>query len=131
LFGPRIQIRQRSRRTAGGPRHHRQGDGRCGFPSSRPSRQGAESVNLQIGVSPFGESRGGVLDLARRAAEAGLDGLILGDGFVSTTSFPIWSGGVDCFVELSWLAGQVDMPTYGIDAIVAAARDPRVLAKQA
>jgi alkanesulfonate monooxygenase SsuD/methylene tetrahydromethanopterin reductase-like flavin-dependent oxidoreductase (luciferase family) len=72
-----------------------------------------------------------VLDLARRAADAGLDGLILGDGFVSTPSFPIWSGGVDCFVELSWLAGHVDLPTYGVDAIVLPARDPRVLAKQA
>jgi alkanesulfonate monooxygenase SsuD/methylene tetrahydromethanopterin reductase-like flavin-dependent oxidoreductase (luciferase family) len=57
--------------------------------------------------------------------------LILGDGFISTPSFPIWSGGVDCFVELAWLAGQVDMPTYGVDAIVLPARDPRVLAKQA
>src|SRR5438552_15878301 len=86
---------------------------------------------LQVAVSPFGSSRAGVLQLARRAAEVGLDGLVLGDGFVSTPSFPAWSGGVDCFVELAWLAGQVDIPTYGIDAIVAPARDPRVLAKQA
>src|SRR5436309_3521929 len=89
------------------------------------------SVAVQVGVSPFGSSRESVLDLARRAATSGLDGLILGDGFVSTPSFPVWSGGVDCFVELAWLAGQVDIPTYGIDAIVAPARDPRVLAKQA
>src|SRR2546426_8685601 len=86
---------------------------------------------LQIAISPFGSSRAGVLQLARQAAEAGLDGLILGDGFVSTPSFPIWSGGVDCFVELAWLAGQVQVPTYGVDAIVLPARDPRVLAKQA
>src|SRR5438270_114913 len=72
-----------------------------------------------------------VLSLARRAVDAGLDGLILGDGFVSTPSFPIWSGGVDCFVELAWLAGQVKVATYGVDAIVLPARDPRVLAKQA
>jgi alkanesulfonate monooxygenase SsuD/methylene tetrahydromethanopterin reductase-like flavin-dependent oxidoreductase (luciferase family) len=84
-----------------------------------------------VGVSPFGSSRESVLDLARRAADAGLDGLILGDGFVSTPSFPVWSGGVDCFVELAWLAGQVAMPTYGIDAIVLPGRDPRILAKQA
>jgi alkanesulfonate monooxygenase SsuD/methylene tetrahydromethanopterin reductase-like flavin-dependent oxidoreductase (luciferase family) len=71
-----------------------------------------------------------VLKLARLAADAGLDGLTLGDGFVSTPSFPIWSGGVDCFVELAWLAGQVSLPTYGIDAVVLPARDPRVLAKQ-
>src|ERR1700738_1448740 len=87
--------------------------------------------NVQVGVSPFGSSRAGALDLARRGAGAGLDGLILGDGFVSTPSFPIWSGGIDCFVELAWLAGKIDMPTYGIDAIVLPCRDPRVLAKQA
>lgn len=68
--------------------------------------------------------------MARLAADCGLDGLILGDGFVSTPSFPVWSGGVDCFVELAWLAGQVPMSTYGVDAIVLPARDPRVLAKQ-
>ena len=85
----------------------------------------------QIAVSPFGDSREGVLELARRAAEAGLDGLTLGDGFVATPSFPIWSGGVDCFVELAWLAGSVAMASYGIDAVVAPLRDPRALAKQA
>ena len=84
-----------------------------------------------MGVSPFGSSRAVVLDLARRAKDAGLDGLILGDGFVSTPSFPIWSGGIDCFVELAWLAGKVEMASYGIDASVAPCRDPRVLAKQA
>jgi alkanesulfonate monooxygenase SsuD/methylene tetrahydromethanopterin reductase-like flavin-dependent oxidoreductase (luciferase family) len=84
-----------------------------------------------IGISPFGASRTGVLKLARLAAAAGLDGLTLGDGFVSTPSFPMWSGGVDCFVELAWLAGQVQVPTYGVDAVVLPARDPRVLAKQA
>ncbi len=57
--------------------------------------------------------------------------MTLGDGFVSTPSFPIWSGGVDCFVELSWLAGHVQMQSYGVDAIVMPARDPRILAKQA
>src|ERR1700730_6555952 len=86
---------------------------------------------VQIGVSPFGSSRSVVLDLARRAADAGLDGLILGDGFVSTPSFPLWSGGIDCFVELAGLAGRVEMRTSGIDAIVVPCRDPRVLAKQA
>jgi alkanesulfonate monooxygenase SsuD/methylene tetrahydromethanopterin reductase-like flavin-dependent oxidoreductase (luciferase family) len=88
-------------------------------------------VRPLIGISPFGGSRQGVVKLARLAANAGLDGLILGDGFVSTPSFPIWSGGVDCLVELAWLAGHVTMASYGIDAIVAPARDPRVLAKQA
>ena len=84
-----------------------------------------------IGVSPFGASRAGVLELAQMAKDAGLDGLVLGDGFVGTPSFPIWSGGVDCFVEIGWLAGHFQMRSYGIDAIVAPARDPRVLAKQA
>ena len=88
-------------------------------------------MSVQVGVLPFGSSRDSVLALARRAAASGLDGLILGDGFVSTRSFPVWSGGVDCFVELAWLAGHVDMPSYGISGIVAPARDPRVVAKQA
>ena len=88
-------------------------------------------MDVQVGVSPFGSSRESVLELARQAADCGLDGLILGDGFVSTSSFPVWSGGLDCFVELGWLAGHVDMPTYGINAVVMPARDPRVLAKQA
>jgi alkanesulfonate monooxygenase SsuD/methylene tetrahydromethanopterin reductase-like flavin-dependent oxidoreductase (luciferase family) len=88
-------------------------------------------VAPQVGVSPFGGSRASVLDLARRAAACRLDGLTLGDGFVRTPSFPVWSGGLDCFVELAWLAGHVDLPTYGVDAVVAPARDPRVLAKQA
>src|SRR5579859_4256700 len=86
---------------------------------------------VPIGVSPFGSTGKSVRRLAQRAVDAGLDGLILGDGMIGTPSFPIWSGGVDCFVELSWLAGQVDMASYGVDAIVSPARDPRVLAKQA
>ncbi len=88
-------------------------------------------TRVQVGISPFAAARDGALRLAQLAAEAGLDGLILGDGFVSTPSFPIWSGGLDCFVELSWLAGHVQVPSYGIDAIVLPARDPRLLAKQA
>jgi alkanesulfonate monooxygenase SsuD/methylene tetrahydromethanopterin reductase-like flavin-dependent oxidoreductase (luciferase family) len=86
---------------------------------------------VQIGISPFAGSREGALRLARLAHDVGLDGLILGDGFVSTPSFPIWSGGLDCFVELGWLCGHVQMRGYGIDAIVLPARDPRILAKQA
>src|SRR5580765_1205940 len=85
----------------------------------------------RIAISPFAASREGVLRLARRAADAGLDGLTLGDGFVATPSFPIWSGGIDCFVEIGWLAGAVSMPSYGIDAVVAPLRHPRALAKQA
>jgi alkanesulfonate monooxygenase SsuD/methylene tetrahydromethanopterin reductase-like flavin-dependent oxidoreductase (luciferase family) len=85
----------------------------------------------QIAVSPFGTSRESVLRLARLAADAELDGLVLGDGFVATPNFPVWSGGIDCFVELAWLAGNVPMRSYGIDAVVAPLRDPRALAKQA
>src|SRR3954452_8440489 len=85
----------------------------------------------QIAISPFGISRHNVLELARRAADAGLDGLTLGDGFVATPTFPIWSGGIDCFVELAWLAGNVRLPSYGVDAVVAPLRDPRAFAKQA
>jgi alkanesulfonate monooxygenase SsuD/methylene tetrahydromethanopterin reductase-like flavin-dependent oxidoreductase (luciferase family) len=86
---------------------------------------------MRIGVSPYGSTREEVLKLARRAGEAGLDGLMMGDGLISTPSFPAWSGGVDSFVELAWLAGQVDVRTYGINALVLPARDPRIVAKQA
>jgi alkanesulfonate monooxygenase SsuD/methylene tetrahydromethanopterin reductase-like flavin-dependent oxidoreductase (luciferase family) len=85
----------------------------------------------QIAISPFGSSREAVLQLARRAADAGLDGLALGDGFVATPTFPIWSGGIDCFVELAWLAGNLSMRRYGVEAVVAPLRDPRAFAKQA
>jgi alkanesulfonate monooxygenase SsuD/methylene tetrahydromethanopterin reductase-like flavin-dependent oxidoreductase (luciferase family) len=86
---------------------------------------------VRIGVSPFGSTRDEALKLARRAAQAGLDGLELGDGLISTPSFPAWSGGVDALVELAWLAGQVEMRSYGVNGIVLPARDPRILAKQA
>lgn len=86
---------------------------------------------MRIGVSPYASTREEVLKLAQRTAEAGLDGVMMGDGLISTPSFPAWSGGVDAFVELAWLAGQVDLRTYGINALVLPARDPRIVAKQA
>lgn len=86
---------------------------------------------MRIGVSPFGSTRDEALQLACRAGGAGLDGLQLGDGLISTPSFPAWSGGVDALVELAWLAGQVEMQMYGVNGIVLPARDPRILAKQA
>jgi len=85
---------------------------------------------MRIGVSPYASTRDEVLKLARRAADAGLDGLMMGDGLISTPSFPAWSGAMDAFVELAWLAGQVDVRTYGLNALVLPARDPRIVAKQ-
>jgi alkanesulfonate monooxygenase SsuD/methylene tetrahydromethanopterin reductase-like flavin-dependent oxidoreductase (luciferase family) len=88
-------------------------------------------IDLQIAVSPFGGTRAEVCELARRAVEGGLDGLALGDGMIGTPSYPIWQGGLDCFVELAWLAGHFDLSTYGIEGIILPARDPRIAAKQA
>src|SRR5262249_8383398 len=93
-------------------------------PCGEPCATVSDVTHVQIGISPFAASRDGAVRLARLAADVGLDGLTLGDGFVSTPSFPIWSGGLDCFVELGWLAALAPMASYGVDAIVLPARDP-------
>jgi alkanesulfonate monooxygenase SsuD/methylene tetrahydromethanopterin reductase-like flavin-dependent oxidoreductase (luciferase family) len=88
-------------------------------------------VSLQIAISPYAGTREEVRNLAQRVVDGGLDGLIIGDGLIGTSSFPIWSGGVDGYVQTAWLAGSFDVPTYGIEALVLPARDPRIAAKQA
>ena len=88
-------------------------------------------MSLPIAISPYATSRQEVLDLGQQVVEGGLDGLIIGDGMIGTSSFPIWSGGTDSFVHTAWLAGRFDLPTYGIEALILPARDPRIAAKQA
>ena len=79
-----------------------------------------------MGVSPFGSSRESVLDLARTAADGGLDGLILGDGFVSTPSFPVWSGGVDCVSASLWIGSAIAASLPGAGAPLPASGWPDV-----
>jgi alkanesulfonate monooxygenase SsuD/methylene tetrahydromethanopterin reductase-like flavin-dependent oxidoreductase (luciferase family) len=87
--------------------------------------------SLRIGVSPFGASRGEVLRLATAAIDGGITTLWLGDGLLDTTDFPLWSGGLESFTELAWLAGTLPKAALGCTAAVLPLRDPLWLAKQA
>jgi len=85
----------------------------------------------RIGISPFAASRDGVLRLARAALGSGIGTLWLGDGLLENADFPMWSGGLECFTELAWLAGQFPGAAFGCTAAVLPLRDPLWLAKQA
>jgi alkanesulfonate monooxygenase SsuD/methylene tetrahydromethanopterin reductase-like flavin-dependent oxidoreductase (luciferase family) len=86
---------------------------------------------MRIGVSPWGSSFPGVIRVATAAAEAGLDTLWLGDGLLVVPDFPQWSGGMEPFVELSWLAGRFPSMAVGVGAAVLPLRDVMWVAKQA
>jgi alkanesulfonate monooxygenase SsuD/methylene tetrahydromethanopterin reductase-like flavin-dependent oxidoreductase (luciferase family) len=86
---------------------------------------------MRIGVSPWGSSFPGVVRVATAAAEAGLDTLWLGDGLLVVPDFPQWSGGMEPFVELSWLAGRFPSMAVGVGAAVLPLRDVMWVAKQA
>lgn len=86
---------------------------------------------MRVGMSPFGTSREGVLELARAAVDGGLDTLWLGDGLLANEDFPAWSGGMETFCELAWLAGSLPTARIGITAAVLPLRDPVWVVKQA
>jgi alkanesulfonate monooxygenase SsuD/methylene tetrahydromethanopterin reductase-like flavin-dependent oxidoreductase (luciferase family) len=86
---------------------------------------------MRIGISPFGTSRESVLRIARSAADAGIDTFWLGDGLLENADFPMWSGGLESFTELAWLAGRFPGASLGCTAAVLPLRDPLWLAKQA
>jgi alkanesulfonate monooxygenase SsuD/methylene tetrahydromethanopterin reductase-like flavin-dependent oxidoreductase (luciferase family) len=86
---------------------------------------------MRIGVSPFGASRDEALRLATAAVDAGLAVLWLGDGLLENADFPMWSGGLEAFTELAWLAGALPSASLGCSAAVLPLRDPLWLAKQA
>jgi len=69
--------------------------------------------------------------LAGAAVEAGIDTLWLGDGLLENRDFPMWSGGLESFTELGWLAGAFPSVALGCTAAVLPLRDPLWLAKQA
>jgi alkanesulfonate monooxygenase SsuD/methylene tetrahydromethanopterin reductase-like flavin-dependent oxidoreductase (luciferase family) len=70
-----------------------------------------------------------------RVAEAAFDGGLgrfwLGDGLLGRADFPVWSGGMESFTELAWLAGRFSGSSLGIGAAVLPLRDPLWLAKEA
>lgn len=86
---------------------------------------------MRIGVSPWGSTLEGVKRVAARAADAGIDTLWLGDGLLVMEDFPRFSGGMEPFVELAWLAGRHPQVGVGVGAAVLPLRDPLWVAKQA
>jgi alkanesulfonate monooxygenase SsuD/methylene tetrahydromethanopterin reductase-like flavin-dependent oxidoreductase (luciferase family) len=86
---------------------------------------------VNIGVSPYGITRSGALAVADAAVSGGFDTLWLGDGLLVVDDFPQWSGGMEPFTELAWLAGRYPSVRVGVGAAVLPLRDPLGLAKQA
>lgn len=86
---------------------------------------------LRFGISPFADTREGALRIARTAVAGGIDTLWLGDGLLASADFPGWSGALEPFTELSWLAGAVDPGRIGLTAAVLPLRDVVNVAKQA
>ncbi len=85
---------------------------------------------MHIGVSPWGSSRSGMVRIATAAVEACVDTLWLGDGLLVVSDFPPWSGGMESFSELAWLAGRFPQVGIGITAAVLPLHDVMWVAKQ-
>jgi alkanesulfonate monooxygenase SsuD/methylene tetrahydromethanopterin reductase-like flavin-dependent oxidoreductase (luciferase family) len=92
----------------------------------RPDRAG-----LRIGISPWAADRGGVERVAEAALSAGIDTFWLGDGLLGRPDFPPWSGGMESFGELAWLAGRYPGASVALGAAVLPLRDPLWVAKSA
>lgn len=86
---------------------------------------------MRIGVSPWASSLDGVRRVAAAAVEAGVDTLWLGDGLLVVPDFAQFSGGMEPFVELAWLAGRHPEVAVGVGAAVLPLRDVLSVAKQA
>jgi alkanesulfonate monooxygenase SsuD/methylene tetrahydromethanopterin reductase-like flavin-dependent oxidoreductase (luciferase family) len=88
-------------------------------------------TGLRIGISPFGHTRAGAMEVADAAVAGGIDSLWLGDGLLVVDMFPMWSGGIEPFSELSFLAGRHRGVRVAVGAAVLPLRDPLYVAKQA
>jgi alkanesulfonate monooxygenase SsuD/methylene tetrahydromethanopterin reductase-like flavin-dependent oxidoreductase (luciferase family) len=86
---------------------------------------------MRIGVSPFASTAAGVRRVAAAAVDGGIDTIWLGDGLLVVDAFPMWSGGLEPFVELSYFAGRHPGIRVGLGAAVVPLRDVLWLAKQA
>lgn len=86
---------------------------------------------IRFGVSPFATTRAGALAVARTAIAGGIDTLWLGDGLLASDDFPGWSGALEPFTELAWLAGATGPARIGLTAAVLPLRDVVYVAKQA
>jgi alkanesulfonate monooxygenase SsuD/methylene tetrahydromethanopterin reductase-like flavin-dependent oxidoreductase (luciferase family) len=88
-------------------------------------------VSLRIGISPWAANRAGVERVAEAALNAGIDTFWLGDGLLGRPDFPAWSGGMESFGELAWLAGRYPGASVALGAAVLPLRDPQWVAKSA
>jgi alkanesulfonate monooxygenase SsuD/methylene tetrahydromethanopterin reductase-like flavin-dependent oxidoreductase (luciferase family) len=88
-------------------------------------------TSLRIGVSPCGHTRAGAIAVVDTAVAAGIDSLWVGDGLLEVGMFPMWSGGIEPFVQLSYFAGRHPGLRVGLGAAVLPLRDPLFVAKQA
>lgn len=88
-------------------------------------------MTLRIGVSPFGTTREGALRVAEVAAEGGVESFWFGDGLLAVDDFPQWSGGMESFTHLAWLAGRHPGMRLGVGAAVIPLRDPLWTVRQA
>ena len=69
--------------------------------------------------------------MAEAALRVGIDTFWLGDGLLGRPDFPAWSGGMESFSELAWLAGRFPGASVALGAAVLPLRDPPWLAKSA
>ncbi len=90
-----------------------------------------DQVGLRIGISPWAASRSGVERVAEAAMDVGIDTFWLGDGLLGRPDFPAWSGGLESFGELAWLAGRYPGASVALGAAVLPLRDPLWVAKSA
>lgn len=90
-----------------------------------------DPVSLRIGISPWAADRSGVQKVADAALSAGIDTFWLGDGLLGRPDFPPWSGGMESFSELAWLAGRYPGASVALGAAVLPLRDPLWVAKSA
>lgn len=85
---------------------------------------------MRIGISPFASTRDGSFAVADLAVEGGIDSLWLGEGLLIVDEFPRWSGGMEPFTWLAYLAGRYPGVRVGVGASVLPLRDIQWLAKQ-
>jgi len=69
--------------------------------------------------------------VADAAVSGGLSTFWLGDGLLGRPDFPPWSGGMEAFTELAWLAGRFTGCSVALGAAVLPLRDPLWMAKEA
>lgn len=85
---------------------------------------------MRIGISPFATTRAGSFEVADIAVEGGIDSIWLGEGLLVVDEFPRWSGGMEPFTWLAYLAGRYPGVRVGVGASVLPLRDIQWLAKQ-